>query len=267
MKVRTGSFALSEGSYFLINVPHFEARHKGCIHHRKEVQDMNLKQVKRRIKDYGFTKTIRDLGLRAINRFMILKVLKVIKIERVNPDFLQCDERYRSLFLDRAALLEFSKNAEYDLSYPFVDTASKKGDECYAILDGSTMAAYGWYSSLPTAIDLPGLQIHFDPRYIFMYKGFTHNGYRGQRLHAVGMTRALSVYLERGYKGIISDVEWNNFASLNSCYRMGYEGFGKAYVLGLGGRYFLASSPGCRQYAFGLQHETPRQSRHLAAES
>jgi hypothetical protein len=32
-----------------------------------------------------------------------------------------------------------------------------------------------------------------------MYKGFTLKRYRGQRLHAIGMTRALEHYLSRGF--------------------------------------------------------------------
>ncbi len=222
---------------------------------------MDIEQVRRNIKRYGITKIIRDVGLRALNRVIMLNVLMGIRIENVNPDFLHCSERYHCLFLDRAALQEFSGNSEYHLSQQFLDTAFAKGDECYAILDGSRLAAYGWYSSRPTAVEVPGLQLHFDPRYIYMYKGFTHDDYRGQRLHAVGMTRALAAYLERGYMGIVSYVDWNNFASLNSCYRMGYEDFGKAYALGFGGRYLLHSSSGCRQYAFGLELEIPRRNR------
>ena len=64
----------------------------------------------------------------------------------------------------------------------------------------------------------------------------------GNASHAVGMTRALDEYLARGSKGILSYVEWNNFASLKSCYRMGYADFGKIYVLRLFG-HFISSMP------------------------
>src|SRR5205085_675505 len=119
---------------------------------------------------------------------------------------------------------------EYEMTEPFLHDAFAKGDECYAILDGSTLAAYGWYSNTPTAIDVPGLVLDFDPAYIYMYKGFAHPHYRGQRLHSIAMTRALDAYLREGFRGFVSYVEWNNFASLKSCYRMGYRHFGNVYL-------------------------------------
>ncbi len=227
---------------------------------------MDREQLKRNIRSFGLAKTMEDIVLRGVNRVCVLKILKGVRVESVNPEFLKCDERYRSQFLDQDALREFSKNPEYELSPRFLDEALEKGDSCYAILDGSRLAAYGWYSNRPTAIDLPGLVLHFDPRYVYMYKGFTHDDYRGQRLHAVGMTRALAAYLESGYKGIISYVEYNNYASLRSCYRMGYQDFGEAYAFGFAGQFLLHSSPGCRQYAFGLRRDaSPRngQAFHL----
>jgi hypothetical protein len=86
-----------------------------------------------------------------------------------------------------------------------------------------------------------------------MYKGFTHNDYRGKRLHAIGMTRALQHYLSIGYKGIVSYVESINFDSLKSCFRMGYSVFGTVYVFQAFGRYYGLSTPGCRKYAFRVE--------------
>ncbi len=226
---------------------------------------MDCERLKQSFKSYGINKTIQGFGMSLINRIICVKILKGIKIEKANPDFLKCNERYRCLFLGHAELQEFSKDPEYDLLPQFLDEAFEKGDECHAILDGPRLAAYGWYSSQPTAYS-PGLQLHFDSRYIYMYKGFTHCNYRGQRLHAVGMTRALVAYLERGFKGIVSIVEWNNFASLNSCYRMGYEDFGNLYVLGFLGRFLLHSSSECKQYALGLDREGPHRNREFIAD-
>jgi hypothetical protein len=99
-----------------------------------------------------------------------------------------------------------------------------------------------------------------------MYKGFTDKRYRGQRLHAIGMTRALQHYLDTGYRGIVSYVESTNFDSLKSCFRMGYEVFGSVYVLQLFGRYFTLSSPGCKAFDFGVTstaHPEPLSATEL----
>lgn len=175
-------------------------------------------------------------------------------MEAVNPQFLQCAKPYRGEFLSRAQLTEMVRNRpEYEISERFLREAFDKGDECYGILDGAVLAAYGWYSNAPTAIDCPGMVLHFDDRYIYMYKGFTHVHYRGQRLHAIAKTRAFEAYLSRGYKGLLSYIEWNNFSSLRSCYRIGNQDFGQIYLARLFGRYITYADEGCRRYNFRLE--------------
>ena len=215
-------------------------------------------QVVNNIKHYGFLKTFEDIALRLLNRMVYFQVLKCIKIDRVDPKFLQCDEKFRGLFLPSAMLKELAQNAEYELPECFLNPALAKGDECYGFLDGDRLASYGWYSNKPTESSWPGLMIHFNGQYIYMYKGLTPGNYRGQRLHAIGMTRALEAYLARGYKGIVSYVEWNNFGSLKSCYRMGYKDFGTVYAVRLFNHYFLHSDAGCDRYGFRLERVRPR---------
>ena len=145
-----------------------------------------------------------------------------------------------------------------EMSRAFVDDALRNGDECYAICDGETLAAYGWYSTRPTPIEPPDLVLHFADGYVYMYKGFTDTRYRGQRLHAIGMTRALSITSMPGYRGIVSYVESTNFDSLKSCDRMGYQVFGSVYVVRIFGRYFAFSSPGCKAFEFRVASTGPR---------
>jgi hypothetical protein len=224
---------------------------------------MDLIEFNRNIKQFGAVNAIEDVALRALNRGFFFKILKGIKIDAVHPDFLKCDEKYRGLFLNEGMLRKFAERPEYDLSVRFLCEALAKGDECYGFLHGDELAAYGWYSNIPTAIDPPDLVLHFNDQFIYMYKGFTHVNYRGQRLHAIGMTKALEAYLARGYKGIVSYVEWNNFGSLKSCYRMGYKDYGNIYAARLFDHYFLHSNAGCQPYGFRLErvrsHGSQRQ--------
>ena len=60
----------------------------------------------------------------------------------------------------------------------FLDMALAKGDECYGFFDGEVLASYGWYSRRPTEMDAPGFEFRFDPRFIYMYKGYTHRDHR-----------------------------------------------------------------------------------------
>jgi len=218
---------------------------------------MNLETVKGNIKNFGISKALADVGMRAANRVVPFKVLKGICIETVDPAFLECHPRYGGLFLDETMLRQLSGDPKNELTPKFLDEALAKGDACYGFVAGSELAAYGWYSSKPTDLELPGLQLFFSDRYVYMYKGFTAPNHRGQRLHAVGMTRALQAYINRGYRGIVSYVEWNNFSSLKSCYRMGYRDFGNIAIAGVGDHYVLHHDAGCRQYGFRLRRTSP----------
>jgi len=195
---------------------------------------------------HGVAGTLHDLGLRAANRVVLIKILRCMAIERVNPAFTTCPDPYRGLFLSAEMLREFGRDPANEMPEAFLDEALAKGDECFALLAGNRLAGYGWYSSGPTRIDPPDLVLHPGGRFVYMYKGFTHVAHRGRRLHAIGMTLALQAYLARGFRGLVSYVESNNFASLKSVGRMGYEIFGTIAVLKAFGAICTRSSAGCR---------------------
>ena len=215
---------------------------------------MDRTQIHRSIENFGINRTFRDLGLRALNRIVFLKILKGVTISKPDPEFTRCPDNYRGLFLERPMLMKFAADPQNELTEEFTRDALLRGDECYGFLDGDTLASYGWYSKLPSAIEPPELILHFDDRYIYMYKGFTHPNHRGMRLHAAGMTRALQTYLGRGYKGIVSYVDWNNFGSLRSCFRMGYTEFGTILATRPFGFFLVWSSAGCEPYGFRLEY-------------
>ena len=86
-----------------------------------------------------------------------------------------------------------------------------------------------------------------------MYKGYTIPAYRGKRLHGIGMSLALKSFSERGARGLISYVEFNNLQSLRSVERTGYRLFGDIYLARVGGNERSLSTPGCRRYGFHLE--------------
>ncbi len=216
---------------------------------------MQLNEFVQEYRRFGAVNTILDVGLRGLNRLVMARVLKAVRIETVDPEYLKCEEPYDGQFLTESQLTELIRDhPEYEMTGSFLREAFSKGDQCYGFLDGSILANYGWYSNRPTEINTPGMVLHFDPRYIYMYKGFTHLKYRGKRLHAISMTRALEAYLAQGFRGFVSYVEWNNFSSLKSCYRMGYADFGNLYLLRLFGKYVTWGDRSCRPYGFHLEY-------------
>jgi Acetyltransferase (GNAT) family len=209
--------------------------------------DPPRERLSTRANTYPLSATAYDLVYKSVNRLTLLMVMKCLTIDTVDRGFLQRGGTYTCAFLDAERLRTLSESREYELERDFLDEALSKGDQCLAILDGDRLASYGWYSTKPTKVN-EGLEINFDERYVYMYKGFTHPSYRGQRLHATGMTTALNHYLDQGYRGIVSWVEANNASSLRSCYRMGYKDFGEIYVVKLLRKHFIRCSEGCEDY-------------------
>jgi len=214
------------------------------------------------LRRHGPAHTLHQVLLATVNSLVGFKILRAVGVARVDPEFLKNSGRYPHRFLSEGALRELAGDPEIGLSKNFVEEALSKGDECYGIFDGATLVSYGWYSVKPTRIDPPELVLDFSKEYVYMYKGFTHPLYRGQRLHALGMTLALRHYLSRGYKGLVSYVESNNFDSLKSTLRMGYAGFGSVYLLKIFGRYFTHGSRGCKRFDFRVDNVPPRRTFH-----
>ena len=197
-------------------------------------------------------------------------ILKCVYIDAVDHTFLGLDPPYEGGFLDAAALERYAGRPEYDLPESFLHRALGTHDECFAIWAGDELAAYGWYSTRANYFS-DELTLHFDPHWVYMYRGYTNPAHRGRRLHAIGMTRALAEYRRRGFKGLVSCVEASNVASLRSVHRMGYRHFGTMYairpgrLLGLGrtGRPVLDApiawcTPGCRRFGFKLERRNVR---------
>jgi len=224
----------------------------------KRIADLPIVQkALRRVKRHGVANTLHVVFVRLINYIVPFKILRGVHIAQADASFLDYPPAYTPSFLPPGALQSFADQPRSEMSRTFVEDALRHGDECYAICDGEKLAAYGWYSTRPTPIDPSDLTLQFADGYVYMYKGFTDRDYRGQRLHAIGMTRALQHYLDTGYKGIVSYVESTNFDSLKSCFRMGYHVFGSVYVLRLFGRIFTFASPGCEAFEFRVLSTQP----------
>ena len=208
-------------------------------------------EFRSQVSAFGFWSALRAFTFRAIQRVIDFKVLRGMCITVVAPAFLELPAGMSADFLDRDTLRRMTAEAKYDLTAEFLDDALGKGDACYAIVDGDEPAAYGWYAHSPTLMS-DGMLVQFDPAYVYMYKGLTLDAYRGRRLHAIGMTRALAAYQARGFKGLVSYIESDNLNSLKSAYRMGYVDFGRVFIIRVLGRRVTFRTPGCAAFGFGI---------------
>ena len=215
-----------------------------------------MRQIVKRLQRHGAASTLFYALIKALELIAEFRILRGVWIERPDPAFLDCPG-YSAGFLPAKRLRAAAANPATELPDRFIDQALLRGDECYGICDGEKLASYGWYAKGRTPISSE-LDVVFKAGYVYMYKGFTSDDYRGQRLHAIGMTRALQHYLDAGYRGIVSYVESTNFDSLKSCFRMGYQVFGSVYVVRMFGHYFAWASPGCDAFEFRVTSHEPR---------
>jgi hypothetical protein len=217
------------------------------------IVNSELSFYKNMVDSHGWKNTSYFILLNAMNKLTYTKVLTCITTEKVNPKSMIIDPRFAHGFLKDAEVIMHSEDAANELPAAFLQEAMKKGDKCYAITDRDGLAGYGWYSDQPTETDIKKLSFTFDSSYMYMYKGLTKKNYRGQRLHAIGMSWALQRSQELGYKGLVSYVEANNFDSLKSCYRMGYKKVGSILVLNIFGKNILYHSKSCKQHKISLK--------------
>ena len=207
--------------------------------------------VRDRLQRDGLGATLHDLQVRALNQLGQFQILKgmTVRVEEVRDARLFDAGHFAARFVDAEELERLSRDPAHQMPPEFLRVALARGDRCYALFDGPALAAYGWYSGRPTPLD-EHFTLHFARGWIYMYKGYTLPAWRGKRLHAVGMCRALRALTEEGANGLISCVASNNFASLHSVTRMGYRIFGQAWLARIGGIAATGASAGCRAYGF-----------------
>jgi hypothetical protein len=218
-----------------------------------------LRHVVDNARAFGASAALHDLQQRAVNRVVPFQILRGMTAELpdINPKLFEAGS-FRAGFADPDRI-RAAATSEYEMSPAFCDDAFARGDRCFALYDGDRLASFGWYSTQPTHIS-DGLVLHFEPAWVYMYKGFTHPDYRGKRLHGIGMSLALRAVTESGSRGLISYVKSNNFQSLRSIERMGYRIFGDIYLARVMGKAVTWASQTCKPYGFRLESVAARKT-------
>jgi hypothetical protein len=130
--------------------------------------------IRENVGKYGTGATLHDIECRVVNkiaRFEILKGMTVRMQDVKDPSFFEA-QGLDARFVGEDELAKFAHDGAHDFSVEFLRQARARGDRCYALFDGEALAAYGWYSDLPTPLD-DYFVLHFDRAYTYMYKGYT----------------------------------------------------------------------------------------------
>jgi len=208
---------------------------------------------------YGLLASLVFLACACMKRMVYFKVLKgmTLTLDTIDIRCLQPHQKYSGEIVAGDAIRSLISHGS-DVSPDFVECAIGRNDWACVFWDGQHLVSSGWYSNQSVPID-EYFSICFSKDYTYMYKGFTHSDYRGEKLHAYGMASALSAVVRGGKNGLISYVEIDNFASLKSCDRLGYKIFGTCIVLRILGKSFVMTTPGCKRFEFGVRERKPDQ--------
>lgn len=218
---------------------------------------MNVQFYRDSINQHGVGATLYHAVYRAANQVTEMAVWNalVLTVDTLDKKLLADPRRANGRMISAADMRPYVDDRANVLTTRFIDEAVTNGDRCYALFEGDELAAYAWYATRQTRLlEITGAPVlHFDTSYVYLYHGFTKPKFRGQRLHAVGMASALVELAGEGKAGLVSYVDSSNLASLKSCYRMGWETFGRVAMVKLGGHYHFHCTPGCKQYDFRVE--------------
>ena len=213
-----------------------------------------LTYCKENFKRFGTKKLLYDLTYKLLERTCSYAKIQgmTLTMNSIDPAFLKPNNGYEYRFLTEKEIREYAKDPNNQLDFKFVDNALARKDMCYAIIDQEKLAGYGWYSNNDTNLN-DDLVLCFNKSWVYMYNGYTNPKYRGQRLHAIGMGKAMEAFTKNGTSGIISCVDTNNFRSLRSVKRLGYRNFGKVTAVKIFGKFQIKAQKACNEYGFTLK--------------
>jgi hypothetical protein len=172
-----------------------------------------------------------DVVLRKVFRTQVHTVvwLELKAVENMTA----ADPQFSFRFLSAEEVEKFAEDPTFYISPTLADGVRSGNEVCFAALVGDRLAAFGCYTlGFVKAQQAAGAAMSFPSDIAYMSFGFTHPDFRGARLHALIMGLALQQLAQRGVNKLVSLVSWTNWASLKSCWRMGYTNVGNMVTIG-----------------------------------
>lgn len=143
------------------------------------------------------------------------------------------DPQFSFRFLTADEIAAFAKDPSYYIDPSLVEGVRSDNEACFAALAGDRLAAFGCYTlGFVEPKQAAGAAMSFPADVAYMSYGFTHPDFRGARLHGYIMGLALQELAKRGVTKLVSIVAWTNWASLKSCWRLGYTNLGNMVTIG-----------------------------------
>lgn len=169
-------------------------------------------------------------------------------------EVLPAPEGLRCSFVDTERLLREAEDPESGLSAEDFGLALSRGEECFGTFLRDALVSHTWYA--PGRAHLTGdVFVRCDPAFAYSRWAYTRPEHRGQRLSAMGKTRALRVLCDRGQRGILSLVSATNVESLRSAATAGCLRVGVIVLARMAGRSIFWVSPGARRVGLVVERQ------------
>ena len=179
---------------------------------------------------------VRWVAYRSAQRLVDVTVAHVLWLDAANiNDSLRPDTAYTFRLLSADEVRALAADPHNSLYPAMADRIVAGNDFCFAALAGPRVAAFGWFAlgSIEPEHN-GGTALSYPPDVACMYNGFTHPEFRGHRLHGLVKGLGLRALADRGASKLVSTVDWTNWASLRSNFRLGCVDLGRTGVLRLG---------------------------------
>jgi hypothetical protein len=202
----------------------------------------------------NFLEALTYLFVYIMNKITYTEIFRIMVLDpRTAKKSLKTNDQFYFFKCTPQELQNYQYNV-HRLNNNFVQEALKRNDFLYGCTVQNTdqIIAYGWYAYQPTIIN-NHLVFHFSQNYLYMFNGYTEPDYRGYRLHGIAMGLCAINAPSYGKKGLISYVNAENYRSLHSCKRLGYDIVGTILAIKLLNKTYIFSTKGCKKYDVFLE--------------
>lgn len=191
---------------------------------------------------------LHDGFISAVSKLVYFRIYGVYRIfSDTAVDDESADDHIRNVNADELADYQ---SDEYEMSQQFIRRALANGDRCFGFFADNKMVAYGWYASLPTFSPEGDKRTYFCDQYIYGYKEFTLEKFRGQGIQKKIKRYALHRVRQQGKKGVVLAIESQNFPSKKCTAALHGRVIGYRFVVRIFGRYYGLDTPGCKKVSY-----------------
>ena len=209
-----------------------------------------LRQIRATYARYGLSAAVRRTLYRMAQKLMVLDISKVVWVDAKSVGPFEPPQGFTFRQLTAAEVGRYAgSDPALGLDLELADRTMSGRDFCFAALSGDRLAAYGWFAlgsieAYHNRGNHPGtgVAVSYAEDVAFMYNGFTHPDFRGNRLHSAVKAFALQELAAHGVTKMLGTTDWTNYASRNSFRKLGCQDLGCTFRGGWG-RCMLTLAP------------------------